>query len=308
MTSVSAKPPTVPPVVVPPLVPLWLRVLALLPLPVLYALTGALVWLTQHVVRFRLKTVRENIAACFPELTAREHRRIVDGHYRNVGQMVAEVVYGARMDAAELARRVRLVNPELPREWLSRGKPLMLMAAHQANWEWLGNALVTQLGWPLDVGYKPVRSLWVERALFALRSRFGAHMVPAKDLLADLLRRKSIVRGIAMVADQAPTSSDHRHWATFLGRDTAFYMGAEQIVRGTRYPALYLSLRRLARGRYEIEFKPLAEAGEGLRPGEFTDRYARWVEADIRAAPGDWTWGHKRWKALKPRVGDAGAG
>jgi KDO2-lipid IV(A) lauroyltransferase len=52
-----------------------------------------------------------------------------------------------------------------------------------------------------------------------------------------------------------------------------------------------------------VEFVPLAGAGEQLPPGEFTTRYARLVEAQIREAPADWPWSHKRWKLKKPLYG-----
>ena len=42
------------------------------------------------------------------------------------------------------------------------------------------------------------------------------------------------------------------------------------------------------------------KAGEQLPSGEFTTRYARMVEEQIRAAPADWPWSHKRWKLKKP--------
>lgn len=280
----------------PPPVPGWLRVLALLPLPVLYAITGLLTWIFRYLVRFRLGIARANVAACFPDATPRDRARIVNGHYRFMGEMVAEVIHGARMPAAEYARRARVLNPDLLQGLLSQGRPVIVVGAHLANWEWLGNALAAQLGWPIDVGYKPIRSPWAERAVFALRSRFGVHLVPAKQLLMDLMKRRNIVRAVSLIGDQAPTTSDHQHWVDFLGRDTAFYMGAEQMARATRYPALFLAMRRVARGHYEIEFLPLSLPGETLEPGEFTTRYARCVEAEIRRAPTDWTWGHRRWK------------
>ena len=49
-----------------------------------------------------------------------------------------------------------------------------------------------------------------------------------------------------------------------------------------------------------MELQPLAQAGELLAPGELTERYARLVEEQIRAAPPDWPWSHKRWKLKKP--------
>ncbi|MBV8342422.1 MAG: hypothetical protein JO173_08595, partial [Gammaproteobacteria bacterium] len=49
-------------------------------------------------------------------------------------------------------------------------------------------------------------------------------------------------------------------------------------------------------GCYEMEFETLAAAGETLAPGALTEAYARRVERQIRAAPSDWPWSHKRWK------------
>jgi Kdo2-lipid IVA lauroyltransferase/acyltransferase len=137
-----------------------------------------------------------------------------------------------------------------------------------------------------------------------IRTRFGARLIPAKELLPDLLKRRNVVRGIAMLADQTPTSADFRHWVTFLGRDTAFYMGAEKMAQATRYATFFVGMRRTAKGHYAIEFVPLAAAGEKLPEGALTERYAQLVEAEIRAAPADWTWTHRRWRMKPPLYGE----
>jgi Kdo2-lipid IVA lauroyltransferase/acyltransferase len=288
---------------VPPL-PWWVKVLSCVPLPVLYAVCGALVFLARVVLRMRLNVVRANIRDSFPELLPGAQQRLVRDHYSQVGQMLAEVLRGASMSRAAFAQRVQVKNLALAQTLLEQGRPVLLVAAHQGNWEWVLQAMALQLGFPLDVGYKPIKSPAVDRAMNAIRCRFGAHLVPAKELLGDLLQRRHIVRGIAMLADQEPTTSDHQHWVKFLGRDTAFYMGPEQMVRATRYGALFVALRRLRRGYYEIEFLPLSSAGEQLGRGVFTERYARLVEQEIVAAPSDWTWGHRRWKLKRSVYAD----
>ena len=132
-----------------------------------------------------------------------------------------------------------------------------------------------------------------------LRSRFGSRLVPAKDLLADIIKRRGVVRAVAMVADQEPTTSEHKHWTRFLNRDTAFYMGPEEIARVTRFPVFFT--RAAAHGARRLRDVPHAarRRGEILKGGELTERYARLVEAQIRAAPPDWPWSHKRWKLKK---------
>ena len=296
------------PAAAPARLPAWLRAIAALPLPLLYAVLSGLMFLVFRVVRLRRKVVEQNLRDCFPDRSAAELRRLARDHYRQTGENIAETLKAISMPREELAARVAFRNIDLARGLLAQGRPVILVAAHQANWEWVLHALSLGLGSPLDVGYKPIRSPGVDRLMRTIRTRFGTHMVPAKELLPDLLKRRSIVRGIAMLADQEPTSSEHQHWLTFLGRETAFYMGAEQMARATRYPALFVALRRLRRGWYEIEFLPLALPGETLAPGEFTTRYARLVEAEILAAPSDWTWGHRRWKLRRSLYSALGAG
>jgi KDO2-lipid IV(A) lauroyltransferase len=102
-----------------------------------------------------------------------------------------------------------------------------------------------------------------------------------------------------MVADQEPRTSERRHWTRFMNRDTAFFMGAEEITRVTKFPAFFVGLRRTRRGHYTVSVRPLAQAGEKLVSGALTERYARLVEAQILASPADWPWSHKRWKLKK---------
>ena len=142
----------------------------------------------------------------------------------------------------------------------------MFVTSHLCNWEWLLQGVVLQLGYPLDAAYKPLHDAWAERLMLKVRSRFGARLVPAKELLADFLRRRGVVRAVAMNADQAPVSTDKRYWTQFLGQDTAFYVGAEQIARGTRLPIMYLVMRRVRRGHYEVELQQLWDGRETLPP------------------------------------------
>jgi KDO2-lipid IV(A) lauroyltransferase len=270
--------------------------MALAPLPVLYLQYGALAWMARVVMRVRRQEVAANLAACFPDLTPRERRRIAVANYRHFGQMIAEIVASSRMGPAELAAHVSIRNLELPKAMLDAGRPVLILAAHQSNWDLVLYAMAQSLGYPVDVAYKPLHTAAMDRALHAHRQRWGVNLVPAKELLPSLLQQRHVPRAVVMLADQSPTSSEHQQWLTFLGRDTAFYLGPEQIARATRYGAVHASMRRVRRGCYEAEFRPLAGAGESLAPGEFTTRYARLVEQDIRASPSEWTWGHRRWK------------
>lgn len=276
--------------------PWWLRALAALPLPVLYGLCGALAWCLRVLHGSRWRVTLDNLRAVYPDFDARKLTRLAAANYRHFGQVTAELIASAGMSPAELRARVRLDDTRLLRDLLAEGRPVLVLAAHQSHWDFGMYALAAELGYPLDAAYKPLKAAAADNALCALRRRWGVNLVPAKNLLADLLQRRNEVRAIAMLADQAPRTSEHQHHVTFLGHDTAFYLGPEQMARATRYAAVYVSMWRVARGRYAGRVLPLAAPREVLEPGEFTARYARLVEQDILAHPEEWTWGHRRWK------------
>jgi Kdo2-lipid IVA lauroyltransferase/acyltransferase len=281
----------------------WIRLLSSLPLAVLYGITDVLAWLALRVFPYRQHVVLENLGKAFPQLDPRGLHDLMGQYYSSFAQMLAEIAKAPTLSADEFRRRVRILNIERPRSILASGKPVLLVAAHQCNWEWMLLVLSLELGYPVDAAYKPLVDSWAEREMLKIRSRFGARLVPAKEMLADIIKRRGAPRAVCMVADQEPTTSEHKHWTKFLNRDTAFYMGAEEIARVTKFAVFFIALRRTARGFYEMDFKPLEPGGEILTTGDLTERYARLVEEQIRAAPPDWPWSHKRWKLKRSLYG-----
>jgi KDO2-lipid IV(A) lauroyltransferase len=279
--------------------PWWLRLLSRVPLAILYALAAIAIWLMRRVLRHRVETVRTNIERSFPDVSRRERRLMESRYYRNLSQVVAEVIKMAALNRDQLQQRVRFSNPQLIRDVIAAGSSAVVVCAHQCNWEWQLLALSAQLQVPVQAAYKPLRGALGEHVMRSLRSRFGAELVPAKALLASLLRRRD-ARVIAMVADQAPVSSDFKHWTRFLEQTTAFYMGPEKIAQATRCAVIFAGMRRVARGQYEVTCELLAAAGERPPSGAITERYARAVEKQVRAAPADWLWSHRRWKLPPP--------
>ncbi len=283
----------------------WVRLVAALPWWLLYAISSSLAWLAWRVVRYREPVVRENLTKAFPTLVERQLRALMRGYYRGFGDVLVEVIKAASLPEEEIRRRITLSGLDGPREVLAGGSPVLLIAAHQCNWEWMLLALSLELGFPLDAAYKPLVDHWAEREMLKLRTRFGSRLVPAQELLGDIIKQGRTPRAIAMVADQEPRTSERRHWTRFLNRDTAFFVGAEEIARATRFPVFFVAMRRTRRGHYRIEVEPLAAGAEPLGAGELTERYARRVEAQIHAAPADWPWSHKRWKLKKSLYGRA---
>jgi len=279
--------------------PLWLRVLAALPLPVWFRIADFLAWLAEHVIRYRRKVVNAQIRRCFPDRDDAWLNATRRSFYRNFCDVVVEIIKAVSITEDEIRKRVTLIDAGPARSALDTGQSVIVVTSHTCNWEWMLLALSIGMGHPVDAAYKPLHVRWGDRLFLTIRSRFGAHMVPAKRLLMRVLRQRRQARIVAMVADQDPVSASFRHFTDFFGQDTAFYMGPEAIARVGRMAVYYLAVRRMSRGHYSATFEPLAAAGESLPEGAVIERYARRVEALTREHPADWLWSYRRWKVRR---------
>jgi KDO2-lipid IV(A) lauroyltransferase len=259
-----------------------------------YAACGTVAWIALRVAGLRRAVVRENLRRSFPQWTPAQLRAVEREFARRQGEIAAEALWSGRIGADELRRRVTIVNPQALAT-AGQPRPMVLLGAHQGNFEWMVQRLSLEFGEGLVALYKPPRSPRTDRWLRRRRSRFGARLVAAKSVLQELARMRDVA-AIGLLADQVPRTSPEKHWLQFLGQDTAFYMGGELLGRGLRAQVCAVKMRRTSRGRYELTLVPLNEPGQKLPHGEVTARYARELESWIREDPAGWWWTHRRWK------------
>ena len=279
---------------------LVLVLLSRLPLELLYAAGRIASFVTHHVLHWRLVVARANIRLAFPELDAAERASLLRRSYRNLGDIIAEVLWSYRATPAEIAARVVVENPEVVNDEIRAGRSVLLMTAHFCNWEWqvlAGNGVLDR---PLHPVYKPRRQASLDRFAVEARARFGGTPIPHKALTRELIRHRSEPRVYAMVADQVPTIDEPKHWTRFLGQDTAFFIGADAIARILAAPVVFVDMQRVRRGHYRVRLEQIAAppyaAGHGF---DIVERYAQALEREIRASPADWLWVHNRWKYPK---------
>src|ERR1700679_3715781 len=181
-----------------------IKLLSRLPWTALYAFSAFLYFLAYYVVRHRRHVIHEQLEKVFPTLSAAQRLGIHKQYLKNFCDVLVELLKSVSMSEADMRRRMHVMNVERARQYLDAGQTIMLMTSHLGNWEWLLHGVTLQLGYPLDAAYKPLHDQWAERLMLKVRSQFGARMVPAKELLTDFLKRRGIVRAVAMNADQAP--------------------------------------------------------------------------------------------------------
>lgn len=256
--------------------------------------------LVRYVLRYRVATTRGNLNRCFPDRSKAQINRLLWKYYWHLGQVAVEFLKSATMSPAQMNAHVTLLGLERVQAEFKAGRSVLLLGAHQCNWEWSLQAVSLNLGAPMYAAYKPLHDAAADRQLRLLRGRFGARLILAKRLLREVARRRDEVHAIALIADQVPYSADRRVWVRFLGMPTAFYPGPGTIARSTGYAAYFVAMRRTGRGYYELDFQPVSAADERVDAETFTERYARLLEALICGHAADWNWSHRRWKLPPP--------
>jgi len=266
-----------------------------------YVIGGLLAWLAYRVIGLRRSVIHGNLTRSFPDWPSDRLRAVAREFARRQGELVAEALYASAISEAELRERVTITNPEV----MDPGDPprtLVLVGAHHGNFEWLLYRLSLEFPARFAGLYKPGRSAHVDAWLKRRRARFGARLISAKSVLRELAGFRDAA-AVGLVADQVPRTSPEKHWCTFLGQDTAFYMGPEMLGRALRSRVIMVRMNRLRRGCYELVCIGLNEPGEKLASGEITDRYARVLEEWIRDDPAGWWWSHRRWKLKRGMYG-----
>lgn len=273
--------------------------LARLPLRALYRLSGALSFILYRVVRYRRQIVRENIAAALPDRPAAERLRIERSFYAYLADLAVEVIAASAMPRSAFMSRVTLRNPELFEAAVSgRETPVIVLAIHQGNWEWMLHAATLTLDIPIHAVYKPLHNPRWDAFMAAMRSRFGSTALPMRRAFRTVLRRRDRQSAYALVADQA--ASRHGYRTLFLGREATFYRGAEQMARAVDAPVVFIQCRRLGRGRYEAAFHSVSLPPHEALDNVITERYIALAEQCIREQPETYLWSSRRWRHKAP--------
>lgn len=119
----------------------WVKVHALLPMWALYILSDILYVLVYKVVRYRVKVVRQNMKASFPDKSDTELRRLEREFYHHFADYVVETIKLAHISLEELQRRAFLKNPELVDTLMEKGHTcFILLMGHYGNWEWFSGS------------------------------------------------------------------------------------------------------------------------------------------------------------------------
>lgn len=281
------------------------RLLSRLPFSVLYSISDFLFFVSFYLVRYRRRVVKRNLLNSFPEKTPKERARIEKEFYRNLCDYAVETLKLVTLPRDEIVRRMAFGSLDIIERFKDQNQPVLFLASHQFNWEWILLSASACFPMPLDFVYQPVNNRFFDDITLAIRTRFGAYPIRRDDVARELVRRKHLPRGVATVADQYPGyRHDKKYITRFLGQETAFFLGTNQLALLSQYPAIYYYPVKVKRGYYEAHPVLVSTPPYERESTVVIENYVRAVEQTIRKYPAGWLWSHNRWKKrhLKKRA------
>lgn len=271
--------------------------LSYLPLRILFVFADLVFILLCTLLPYRKITIDQNLLLAFPNQTTEERKQIRKDFYRYFADLLVESVKNLTISEKQLRERMHLENPEIVEEIKGLNKPILLVAGHYNNWEWLITAQALWFKQPsYGIGMPLSHPFWNQK-LTQRRERFGLKVVHAQNYQEAFDANQPI---ILVLADQAPSSAHNCLWLPFLGIETPVIFGPEYMANKYDCVLVFANISNSKRGYYNIQLELIVEESKNLPYQELTQLHVQKLEQQILANPARWLWSHKRWKHKQP--------
>ena len=265
-------------------------------------LSEILFFITYHLVRYRRKVTRTNLANAYPQSTVKERRKIERAYYHHICDLLLEGIYNLFASPQAIMQRYHFVNRQVLNQYYEQGKSIILMSAHYNNWEYMITSLNFQLmHHAVGVG-KPLDDKLVASYITRRRSRFGTEIVDHSNVRQTMqyYHEHQVPVAYMMLSDQSPSDEHKSFWTLFMNQETPFLYGAEYFARMYDMPVIYYQVTKVSRGHYQVTFTPICDKPSAVPQYTIVSRYIEHLARTIDQAPQYWLWSHRRWKRHRP--------
>lgn len=272
--------------------------LAKLPWPVLMFtgdLVGRLAW---RLARRRRHIAEVNVALCFPELSAREQRRLARQSVHGAGMALVEALASYFKAGLDLSDRLEVLGMEHVEKARQTGRGVLLLGMHFDTVDISAHLMGLALDRDVNVVYRPHDNPALDEVI---RKGRGRHLDKSFDR-ADIRGIVRALRNGEMVwyAPDQDYGWKHSVFAPFFGIPAATITATTRIVNMGNAVVVPVAQSRQPGGRYRLEFgPPLDDFPCGDEVADAT-RINRVIEEYVRKEPGQYLWVHRRFKHRPP--------
>ena len=278
---------------------LFILPISYLPKYFLYFFSNLLYVFLGRVLKYRKKIIHKNLKNSFPEKSENEIFEIRNNFYKHFCDLIVESFSGFSISRKSIEQKITIKNQDLLNEFAEKGQNIIIIGGHYNNWEMTAQRMPLVFKHELFAIYKPIKNKFYDRKMKSSRERFGLNMISMKEAKAYFNNETNTPRAIIFGSDQSPSNSKKAYWTKFLNQDSAFLYGAEKYAKSFNWPVIYVSINKIKRGDYLVQYKLITQKPKEESYGEIIKKFAFLLESDIKNQPEYWLWTHNRWKKKK---------
>jgi len=253
-------------------------------------------WLTFHVSAKKRNIMLTNLGFAFPEISQDEKVQLAKKSAIQSGLLFSEFPDAWLGNKQKIERQIMEIKcAELVDQIQSEKKPLVIIAPHIGNWEFLVQWI--QLNYPLIGLYSPSKIPQIDRLIYNARKKFGCEPY-STDSRGIMQLLKGLKQGgtMMMLPDQVPRK-DAGIYTPFFGKAAYTMTLLHKLVKKSKAKVLFAACTRREDNKgFDINFeKPNFDASES-DVEVFNLGMNQQIEKMIYRYPEQYVWDYKRYK------------
>jgi KDO2-lipid IV(A) lauroyltransferase len=245
------------------------------------------------------RRIRTHLEIAFPDLDQSQRDALLKNTAHHFGLMLAEVAWLWHARPHDVENLCELDGAENFFEALEEGRGVIFTTAHCGVWEMFG-ARLPVAGVPMTSAARELDDPRLDRLVTAMRSRFGAEIIPRGPSAGKRMVRALAENRVATLLIDQDIRDIPGVFVPFFGRPAWTPSGAAMLAVRRHCPVVPGFIHRRPDGTHKVEIHPpLPIPADGTledRVEEVTAAATAVIERQIRAHPEQWVWMHRRWR------------
>lgn len=270
-----------------------LRLISLLPLPLIAFLGSTLGSAIFYLMKSRREVTLQNLTLCFPDMSTQE----VQATAKRCFQLVAITTLSMGINWWSSPRRLeKLVSFEGKHHYdeaIAQGKNVILLAPHAIALEMAGLLLSRER--PMITMYQHTRKKLLNDIVKDRRGRFGGILVERREPLRTLLKLIRAGNPFYYLPDQ--DAGDKGVFVPFFGVEASTFPMLSKFAKMGNAVVLPCFTHILPKGQgWHVVLSPVLEnfpSDDDMQDARYMNQV---IESMIRTAPEQYFWVHKRFK------------
>ncbi|MEE8495620.1 MAG: LpxL/LpxP family Kdo(2)-lipid IV(A) lauroyl/palmitoleoyl acyltransferase [Xanthomonadales bacterium] len=265
-----------------------------LPQRLCLGLSAPLAWLMKRLMRRRQAIAVRNVERCFPECNTGQHKAIVDDCFRSLARAVFEIAWSCSASRHRILRISEVKGLDNLLEARQQGRGVLLITAHISCLE-IGGRIFAQSFPGVKGMYRPLKSPVLEWYQLQARAKYSAGMISKRDMRSAIRYLRE--GGVMWYAPDQDFGPEQSVFVPFFGIQTATLLATHRLIRltGCAVVPMFPSYDPETR-HYTVSLLPPIEDFPGDDPVPYLEKLNQIMEDQIRYAPGQYWWVHRRFK------------